>query len=146
AAIIVLAFFLASAAHAAPVPDGAIDRIDAIVREELDKKVASFAVSVVKDGRLIMARGYGYADLENSVPATAETVYRLGSITKQFTSMAVMQLAEQGRLSLDDELTKFLPDYPTQGNKVTIRHLLNHTSGIKSYTGLPGFFRTARQD
>jgi D-alanyl-D-alanine carboxypeptidase len=137
---------LAPAAHAGPVPAGATDRIDAIVREGLDKKVASFAVAVMKDGRLVLARGYGYADLENSVPATAETVYRLGSITKQFTSMAIMQLAEQGRLALDDELTEFLPDYPTQGNKVTIHHLLNHTSGIKSYTSLPGFFRTARQD
>ena len=125
---------------------GAIDRIDAIVREGLDKKIASYAVAVVKDGRLVLARGYGYADLENSVPASAETIYRLGSITKQFTSLAIMQLAEAGKLSVDDELTKFLPDYPVQGHKVTIHQLLNHTSGIKSYTSLPNFFRTARQD
>jgi len=132
--------------HAAPVPSGAIERIDAIVAEGLEKKIASYAVAVMKDGRLVLARGYGYADVENGVPATAETVYRLGSITKQFTSMAVMQLAEQGKLSIDDELTKFLPDYPLQGNKVTIHQLLNHTSGIKSYTSLPNFFRTARQE
>ena len=133
-------------ARAELVPAGAIERIDGIVREGLDKKIASYAVAVVKDGRLVLARGYGYADLENSVPATAETVYRLGSITKQFTSMAILQLAEQGKLSVDDELTKFLPDYPLAGHKVTIHQLLNHTSGIKSYTSLRGFFKTARQD
>lgn len=134
------------AAAATPVPPGAIDRVDTIVREGLEKHVASYSVAVVQDGRLVLARGYGFADLENSVPAVAETVYRLGSITKQFTSMAVMQLAEQGKLKLDDELTKFLPDYPTAGHKVTITQLLNHTSGIKSYTSLPNFFRTARMD
>ena len=94
----------------------------------------------MKDGRLVLARGYGYADLENSVPANAETVYRLGSITKQFTAMAIMQLAEQGKLSVDDELTKFLPDYPLAGHKVTVHQLLNHTSGIKSYTSTKDFF------
>ncbi|HEY4308182.1 MAG TPA: serine hydrolase domain-containing protein [Pirellulales bacterium] len=133
-------------ARAVVVPDGAIDKIDAIVAKGLDKTIASYAVGVMKDGRLVLARGYGYADVENGVPATAETVYRLGSITKQFTSMAIMQLAEAGKLSVDDELTKFLPDYPAQDHKVTIQHLLNHTSGIKSYTSLPNFFRTARQD
>jgi CubicO group peptidase (beta-lactamase class C family) len=135
-----------SSAWAAVVPAGAIDRIDTIVREGLEKKIASYAVAVVKDGRLVLARGYGFADLENSVPASAETIYRLGSITKQFTSLAILQLAEAGKLSVDDELTKFLSDYPVQGHKVTIHQLLNHTSGIKAYTSLPNFFRTARQD
>jgi D-alanyl-D-alanine carboxypeptidase len=124
-----------------------VPAIDKIVAKELEKKAAaSLAVGVVKDGRLVLAHGYGYADLENDVPATAETVYRLGSITKQFTAMAVMQLAEQGKLSVDDEVTKFLPDYPVQGHKVTVRNLLNHTSGIKSYTSQPNFFKRARQD
>jgi D-alanyl-D-alanine carboxypeptidase len=133
--------------RAAPVPDGAIEAIDRIVAEGIDqKKVASYAVAVVKDGRPILARGYGWADLENDVPATAETVYRLGSITKQFTALAIMQLAEQGKLSVDDELTRFLPDYPTAGHKVTVHQLLNHTSGIKSYTSLKDFFKRARQD
>ncbi len=129
------------------ISEGAVAAIDKIVTDGLEpKKAASYAVAVMKDGRLILARGYGYADLENDVPATAETVYRLGSITKQFTAMAVMQLAEQGKLSVDDELPKFLPDYPVQGHKVTIAHLLNHTSGIQSYTDQPGFFKRARQD
>ncbi len=138
---------VATKSLAARIPDGAIAAIDKIAQEQVDqKKVASFAVGVVKDGRLVLARGYGFADLENQVPATAETVYRLGSITKQFTAMAIMLLAEEGKLSVDDELTKFLPDFPTHDNKITLRHLLNHTSGIKSYTSLRNFPKLARSD
>jgi D-alanyl-D-alanine carboxypeptidase len=134
-------------AYAEPVPVGTIEFIDRTATEGIDQqKVASYAVAVVKDGRLILARGYGFADLENSVPATAETVYRLGSITKQFTALAILQLAEQGKLSVDDELTKFLPDYPTGARKVTVQQLLNHTSGIKSYTNQRNFMKLARQD
>ncbi|MEX2114555.1 MAG: serine hydrolase domain-containing protein [Pirellulales bacterium] len=138
---------ICTSSPAAPVPEGAIAAIDRIAAEEIDqKKVASYAVAVVKDGSLVLARGYGYSDLENDVPATAETVYRLGSITKQFTAMAIMLLDEDDKLSVDDELTRFLPDYPTQGHKVTVRHLLNHTSGIKSFTSLPSFHKHARLD
>jgi CubicO group peptidase (beta-lactamase class C family) len=138
---------ICTSSSAAPVPDGVIEAIDKIAAEDIDqKKVASYAVAVVKDGNLALARGYGYSDLENDVPATAETVYRLGSITKQFTATAIMQLAEAGKLSVDDELTKFLPDFPTQGNKVKVHHLLTHTSGIKSYTSLPGFRKQSRLD
>ena len=138
---------LCRTAPAAPSPDEIIKAADRIASEDIDKKkVASYAVGVLKDGRLILARGYGLADLENDVPATAETVYRLGSITKQFTAMAILQLAEQGKLSVDDELTKFLPDYPLAGHKVTVHQLLNHTSGIRSYTSLKDFFKRARGD
>ena len=147
---VVLVWFVASSCRlvlAAPSPDETIKAIDRIASEDIDKKkVASYAVGVMKDGRLILARGYGFADLENDVPATAETVYRLGSITKQFTAMAILQLAEQGKLSVDDELTRFLPDYPLAGHKVTIHQLLNHTSGIRSYTSQKDFMKRARQD
>jgi CubicO group peptidase (beta-lactamase class C family) len=112
-----------------------------------EHRTAGVSVAVVKNGRTILAKGYGFADLENDVPATAETVYRIGSITKQFTSAAIMRLVEQGKLSLDDTLQKFLPNFPTQGNRVTVRHLLNHTSGIKSYTSLgPRWARVIRLD
>ncbi len=134
-------------ALAAPSPHETIKAIDRIASEDIDKKkVASYSVGVMKDGRLILARGYGFADLENDVPATAETVYRLGSITKQFTALAILQLAEQGKLSVDDELTKFLPDYPLAGHKVTVHQLLNHTSGIRSYTSQKDFMKRARLD
>ena len=110
-------------------------------------RTAGVSVAVVKSGRTVLAKGYGFADLENDVPATAETVYRIGSVTKQFTAAAIMRLAEQGKLSLDDTVQRFLPSFPTQGNRVTVRHLLNHTSGIRSYTSLgPRFGRVMRLD
>ncbi|MEW5917679.1 MAG: serine hydrolase domain-containing protein, partial [Gemmatimonadota bacterium] len=112
-----------------------------------EQRTAGVSVAVVKNGRTIVAKGYGFADLENEVPAKAETVYRIGSVTKQFTSAAIMRLMEQGKLSLDDTLQRFLPHFPTQGNRVTVRHLLNHTSGIKSYTSLgPKWARVMRLD
>jgi D-alanyl-D-alanine carboxypeptidase len=112
-----------------------------------EKRTAGVSVAVVKNGRTVLAKGYGYADLENDVPATPETVYRIGSVTKQFTSAAIMKLIEQGKLTLDDTLQKFFPNFPTQGNRVTVRHLLNHTSGIKSYTSLgPKWARLIRLD
>jgi len=112
-----------------------------------EHRTAGVSVAVVKNGRTVLAKGYGFADLENDVPATAETVYRIGSVTKQFTSAAIMKLSEQGKLSLDDTVQKFLPSFPTQGSRVTLRQLLNHTSGIKSYTGLgPKWQRVNRLD
>src|SRR5689334_13873734 len=95
-----------------------------------EHRTAGVSVAIVKNGKTVLAKGYGFADLENDVPATPETVYRIGSITKQFTSAAIMRLMEQGKLSLDDTLQKFLPNFPAQGNRVTVRHLLTHTSGI----------------
>ncbi len=122
----------------AQVGDSAlVARIDSLADAEIDSDTtASVAIGVMRGDDVILANGYGYADIENGVPATAETVYRIGSITKQFTSTAIMQLVENGDINLDDEITKFLPGYPTQGHRVTIHHLLTHTSGIKSYTGL----------
>jgi CubicO group peptidase (beta-lactamase class C family) len=99
-------------------------------------KVPGISVEVVKGSRVIVARGYGLADLENDVPANAATVYRIGSITKQFTAAAIMQLVEARKLSLDDPLDKVLPGYPMQGHQVTIRQLLTHTSGIRSFTSM----------
>ncbi|KAA3437630.1 serine hydrolase domain-containing protein [Rufibacter hautae] len=91
------------------------------------------SLAVAKDGKVIFERAYGEADVENGILAGPETVYKIGSLTMQFTAAIVMRLVEEGRVSLDDSVTRFLPDYPTQGNQVTIRHLLNHTSGIKSF-------------
>ena len=96
--------------------------------------VAGLSIGVVKGRDTIVMKGYGLADVENDVPATAETVYRIGSITKQFTSAAMMQLVEQGKVSLDDEITKYFPNFPTHGQRILVRHLMNHTSGIPSYT------------
>ena len=90
-------------------------------------------VIVVKDGKVLFRKGYGMANLELGVPVEPDMVFRLGSLTKQFTAVGILMLAEQSKLSLADEITRFLPDYPTRGHKITVEHLLNHTSGIKSY-------------
>lgn len=112
-----------------------------------ERRTAGVSVAMVKNGKPVLAKGYGFADLENDVPATTETVYRIGSVTKQFTAAAIMRLMEQGKLSLDDTLQNFLPGYNTQGNRVTVRHLLNHTSGIRSYTSMgPRWGRSMRID
>lgn len=91
---------------------------------------------VVKEGEVVYHKAFGQANLELAIPMETDHVFRIGSITKQFTSMAILKLEEEGKLSVQDEITKFLPDYPTQGHTITVHHLLNHTSGIKSYTDL----------
>ena len=96
-------------------------------------------VMVSKAGQILYNKAYGKADLELNVAMNTNHVFRLGSLTKQFTAICILKLAEEGRLSLKDELTKFIPDYPLNGKKITIANLLTHTSGIKNYTGLPAF-------
>jgi CubicO group peptidase (beta-lactamase class C family) len=91
------------------------------------------AVVVVRDGKIVHRKGYGLADLETRAPVRADTPFYLASVSKQFTAMAIMLLAEQGKLSYDDPLQKFFPDFPAFGNGITLRHLLYHTSGIPDY-------------
>ena len=143
-----LAFALATTAARAQDTRALVRYVDSVATAAVaEHSTAGVSIAVVKNGRTVLAKGYGFADLENDVPATVETVYRIGSITKQFTSAAIMRLMEQGKLSLDDTLQKFFPDFPTQGNRVTVRHLLNHTSGIRSYTSLgPKWARVVRLD
>ena len=97
------------------------------------------SVVVLRGDRTLVEKGYGVADRERGTRATPRTVYQIGSITKQFTAAAVMRLVEQGKLSLDDPLTRFLPAYPTGGRTILVRHLLQQTSGIADYILLPGY-------
>lgn len=127
----------APAATAAALPAEVAARLDSIARAAVSNGVTpGLSVAVAQGDRILFARGYGLADVERGDSVREETVFRSGSVTKQFTAAAILRLAEQGRLSLDDEITRFLPDFPTQGHRVTVRHLLNHTSGIRSYTSL----------
>lgn len=104
-------------------------------------------VLVSKAGQILYNKAYGKADLELNVAMNTDHVFRLGSLTKQFTAVCILKLAEEGKLTLNDELTKFIPDYPLNGKKITIANLLTHTSGIKNYTGLPAFNeKLKRQD
>ncbi len=123
-------------------PERVSQVVDSLAREALaGGQAAGFSVGVALGSSVRLTRGYGEADLEHGVATTTETVYRIASVTKQFTAAAVVQLAEAGRLSLDDRLTKFFPDWPAPGDAVTIRMLLNHTSGIRDYVGLPRWDR-----
>lgn len=109
---------------------------DKLIQESFKPDGPGAAVLVAKKGQIVYHKAFGMANLELGVALKPEHVFRIGSVTKQFTGAAIMQLAEQGKLSLQDDLTKFIPDYPTQGKKITVEHLLTHTSGIKSYTGM----------
>jgi CubicO group peptidase (beta-lactamase class C family) len=97
---------------------------------------------VAENGKVIFKKGYGMANMEWNIPVETDTKFRLGSITKQFTSMLILQLVQEGKIKLEGKLTDYLPDYRKDtGDRITIHHLLNHTSGIPSYTGLPNFFQ-----
>lgn len=121
------------------------DKIDDYVKTQMrERHIPGAALAIIKDGRLIKAEGYGLANVELNVPATKETVFEIGSITKQITAAAIMLLVEEGRVNLDEKIGKYLPNTPESWNNVTVRHLLTHTSGIKSYTGLTGFELTKR--
>ena len=94
------------------------------------------ALLVIRDGRILHSKGYGFARRETKEPFRPDTPSLIGSVSKQFTAMAIMMLAERGRLSCDDPLSKFFPDFPPYSQKITIRHLLNHTSGLQIFDEL----------
>ena len=91
---------------------------------------------VARDGEILYRKAFGMANMELGVEMTPDNVFRIGSITKQFTSCAILKLAEEGKLDLQDDITKYIEDYPTHGHTITIEHLLTHSSGIKSYTSM----------
>lgn len=115
-------------------------KIEDYVQSFYDVGQFNGTVLVSKNGKRIFSSGYGYANFEWEIKNTPETKFRIGSITKQFTAMLIMQLVEEGKINLDDSISKHIPDYRKDiGEKVTIHHLLTHTSGIPSYTALPDF-------
>lgn len=124
-------------AQAAPADFAA--RADSFLKSVYAADAPGVAVIVVDDGKVVYSAGQGLADVGAGRKITPATVFRLGSITKQFTAAVILQLAEEGKLSLADPLSRFIPGYPKPGGDATIVQLLNHTSGIKSYTGIPGW-------
>jgi CubicO group peptidase (beta-lactamase class C family) len=112
-----------------------VARIDELVQRTMQTPGAvGISVAVARGSELVYEMAHGFADLEFSVEADEQTLFRIGSVTKQFTAAAVLALAERGKLAVDDPLTKFLPEYPTHGHEITLRHLLTHTAGVPSYT------------
>ena len=124
-----------------------LERIDELVSDSMEAtRTPAISVAVQQGGELILARGYGLADVENNVQATEHTVYRIGSVTKQFTAAAVMKLVEAGKVALDEPITKYFPGYPVGEFHITVGQLLDHTTGIKGYTEMPSFWEQSRLD
>lgn len=121
-------------------------KIDAMASEMYPKDGPGVSILIAKDGKPIYQKAFGLANLELNTPMTTGNVFEIGSITKQFTAVAILMLEEQGKLSVNDDILKYIPDYPTNGKTITIHNLLNHTSGIKSYTSMPSFRDLAAQD
>ncbi len=134
---------IAVAGTPAPTLDS---EIDAMLSAAFPADAPGAAVIVVKDGSVVYRKGFGRANLELQVPIRPENVFEIGSVTKQFTAVAVMMLVEEGKLALDDDVRKHIPDFPDKGVKITVEHLLTHTSGVPSYTGLPAWLKLWRQD
>lgn len=124
------------------------DAIDDYIRLDMQKRrIPGLALAVVKNGVVVKAQGYGIANLETDTPVIPETVFELASLTKQFTAAAIMLLVEEGRVGLDDRVSKYLNDTPDSWNNITVRHLLTHTSGLpamdKGFEGLVWTFRVS---
>ena len=133
-----LLLFLISALLTAQSAAPLAERLDAIAGAAVrESRSVGITAAVAKGKEILLLKAYGKSDVEGNVPMTVDTVIPIGSVTKQFTAAAILQLRDQGKLGLEDDLTKWLPDFETQGNKVTIRHLLGHTSGIVGVTEMP---------
>lgn len=116
-----------------PSASAKADKIDEYVQSELqDQRIPGVSIAVVRNGELVEAQGYGLANVELNVPVTAETIFQSGSVGKQFTATLAMMLVEEGKLSLDDPMSKYIADAPAIWQGITLRHLLTHTSGLSN--------------
>jgi CubicO group peptidase (beta-lactamase class C family) len=113
-------------------------RMEQIVQSYVPQQFMG-SVLVAEDGKILLDKGYGFANLEWQIPNTPTTKFRLGSITKQFTAASILLLEERGKLKVEDPVKKYMPDAPAAWDKITIFHLLTHTSGIPSFTGFPDY-------
>ncbi len=117
------------------------------MRQYVENRQFNGTVLVAENGKVIVKKGYGLANMEWNIPNTPDTKFRLGSVTKQFTAFLILQLVDQGKLKVSEKITTYLPDYPkATGDKITVHHLLTHTSGIPNYTNFPRFFETMSRD
>jgi CubicO group peptidase (beta-lactamase class C family) len=138
------AYATVGSAQSALTDDEVKARTQAVVDWALKRPGAvGLSVAVARAGKMVVEQGAGIADLEFNVPANRETSFRIGSVTKQFTAAAIMKLAEQRKLALDDDIAKYIPEFKSGGRKVTIRQLLNHASGVPNYTAQPDFVTKA---
>jgi CubicO group peptidase (beta-lactamase class C family) len=135
-AIAVLSLATAESAAGKRPGDEPSEQVDRLVEaERRAQQIPGVSIAVCREGRILKANGYGRANVELDVPVTPETIFQTGSVGKQFTSMAVMMLVEGGKIGLDDEIVKYIPESPGAWKEVTVRQLLTHTSGIADYGG-----------
>ena len=129
-----LLLLVLSAIRSAEAHEALDQRVDDFVRAEMQRQhVPGVAIGIVKNGAIVKAQGYGYANLEHQVPVGPATIFQSGSVGKQITAMAVMLQVEDGKLSLSDPMTKFFPEAPEAWRSITVYHLLTHTSGVPEY-------------
>jgi D-alanyl-D-alanine carboxypeptidase len=130
---IIALLLLASLATAeTPAQTSLVSGVDALVEEEMNKShIAGLSLAIAKDGTVLYARGYGFADVKRKSLGTEQTVFEIGSISKQFLATGIMVLVQDGKLTLEDKAKSFFPDAPASWDAITIRHLLTHTSGLR---------------
>ena len=146
--IVAVAVAVVSVAHGRAAPQAAVpdEQIDAVF-SSWTRDTPGCAVGVDVEGKPEIAKSYGMADLEHAIANTPDTIFEAGSVSKQFTAAAVLLLARDGKLSLDDPARKYVPELPDYGVPVTIRHMLTHTSGLRDWgeiAGIAGWPRTTR--
>src|ERR1022692_2520892 len=117
----------------------AISRMDQVAQSFADSKSFMGSVLVARKGDILLSKGYGFANLEWKMPNSPTTKFRLGSVTKQFTAACILLLEERGKLQVNDPVKKYMPDAPATWDKVTVYHLLTHTSGIPDFTRFPDY-------
>ncbi len=128
------------------VPPTLSQRLDRLVSEAYPPNQPGVAVLVRRGDEIVLRKGYGLANVEWGIPIDSTTVFALGSISKQFTAVAILRLVQAGKISLDDPITRFFPEFPAYLRSVNVEHLLTHTSGLKSYTSLADYERWNRLD
>jgi CubicO group peptidase (beta-lactamase class C family) len=122
-----------SAKPAQDTPEPRANRADALFADLNRKPSPGLALAVVRDGKVILRRGYGLANIEHQVPITPSTVFDLASLSKQFTGLAVAMLAAEGKVKLSDDIRKYIPELPDFGRAITIAHPVHHTSGLRDW-------------
>jgi CubicO group peptidase (beta-lactamase class C family) len=124
-----------------------VERLNDLMSQYVAHGKFNGSVLVAEKGKVIYKKGFGLANMEWDIPNDSDTKHRLGSVTKQFTSMMIMQLVEEGKLKLDENISTYLTDYPKEtGDKITVHQLLSHTSGVPNYTAFPNFFQKYSRD
>ncbi len=135
--VLPLALFVTRCASPAPpTAENKSDRVDRLFAEWNRPDSPGCALGIIDEGKWLYRHGYGMANLEHDVPLTSTTVFRIGSTSKQFSAMAILLLEQEGRLSLDDDIRKYLPEFPDYGEPIRISDLMYHTSGLRHYYAL----------